>query len=52
MIELVDIARDEDKEFLDRPLKEQREAVNKLSKEAVGFQEGIQPIITPMQTEL
>lgn len=52
LIELVDIARDEDDGFLDRPLKEQREAVNKLSKEAVGFQEGVQPIITPMQTEL
>lgn len=39
LIELVDIAIENDKDFLDKPRKEQREAIDELAKDAVGFED-------------
>jgi hypothetical protein len=46
LIELVNDAIDNDKAFLDKPLKAQREAIDKLAKDAVGFEDDVE-IITP-----
>lgn len=46
LIELVNDAIDEDKTFLDKPLKAQREVIDKLAKDAVGFEEDAE-VITP-----
>lgn len=55
LIELVNDAIDNDKSFLDKPLKAQRESIDILAKDAVGFEEEEEvitpqpPIVNPVQ---
>jgi hypothetical protein len=50
LIELVNIAVDDDKEFLNKSLKDQRDIINQMAKEAVGFEEVVSMI--PAQEDI
>ena len=50
LIELVNIAIENDNRFLDKPLKQQRVAIDELAKEAVGFEDEKNVIVTQPQS--